>query len=66
MLKLHRHVRSSVVLAIDPDYWAIAFLRKPFSEEMAKTSDGSKRAMRAEYTLVCRNHSANAKVAACA
>ena len=66
MLKLHRHVRSSVVLMIDPEYWSVAFLRKPFSEEMAKTSDGSKRAMRAEYTLVCRNHSANAKVQACA
>lgn len=65
-LVLHRHVRQSVVLALDPDYWAVAFLRSPFSEQMAKTSDGEKRAMRAEYTLVCRNHSANAKVVACA
>lgn len=65
-LVLHRHVRSSVVLALDPEYWAVAFLRSPFSEQMAKTSDGEKRAMRAEYTLVCRNHSANGKVVACA
>ena len=65
-LVLHRHVRQSVVLALDPDYWAVAFLRAPFSEQMAKTSDGEKRAMRAEYTLVCRNHNANAKVVACA
>ena len=63
---LHRHVRASVVLCIDPSMWAVAFLRSPFSEEMAKTSDGHKRAMRAELTLVCRNHNANAKVAACA
>lgn len=65
-LVLHRHVRASVVLAIDPEYWALAFLRNPFSEEMAKTSDGTKRAMRAEMTVVCRNHKANGKVAACA
>jgi hypothetical protein len=65
-LVLHRHVRASVVLAIDPDYWAVAFLRAPFSEEMAKTSDGHKRAMRAEFTLVSRNANASAKVAACA
>lgn len=63
---LHRHVRSSVVLCIDPEYWALAFLRQPFKETMAKTSDGTKTALRAEMTLVCRNHSANAKVVACA
>lgn len=65
-LVLHRHVRSSVVLCLDPDMWAVAFLRAPFSEEMAKTSDGTKKAMRAEFTLVSRNASANAKVVACA
>jgi hypothetical protein len=65
-LVLHRHVRSSVILCLDPDYWALAFLRQPFSEEMAKTSDGTKRAMRAEFTLVSRNSLASAKVAACA
>lgn len=63
---LHRHVRSSVILVLDPDYWAVAFLRKPFMEEMAKTSDGQKRALRMEATLVSRNHKANAKVVACA
>lgn len=65
-LILHRHVRSSVVLALDPEMWAVGFLRAPFSEEMAKTSDGTKKAMRAELTLVSRNASANAKVVACA
>lgn len=65
-LILHRHVRSSVVLCLDPEYWAVAFLRQPFSEEMAKTSDGHKRAMRAEFTLVSRNANASSKVVACA
>lgn len=65
-ITLHRHVRASVVLCIDPEYWAIAMLDAPFMEQMAKTSDGEKRALRAEFTLVSRNHAANAKVVACA
>lgn len=65
-LVLHRHVRSSVVLCLDPEMWALAFIDQPFSETMAKTSDGTKTALRAEFTLVCRNHAANSKVVACA
>lgn len=63
---LHRHVRSSVVLCIDPDYWAVAFLRNPFMEKLAKTGDGEKYMMLSEFTLVCRNEKASAKVVACA
>lgn len=62
-LVLHRHVRGAVVLLLDSSYWATAMLRAPFMEEMAKTGDGEKRAIRAEWTLVSRNHSASAKVA---
>lgn len=65
-ITMHRHMRSSVVMCIDPDYWAIAFLRRPFQEKLAKTGDAEKYQMLAEYTLVSRNHNANAKVAACA
>ncbi len=64
-LVLHRHVRASVVLCLDPEMWGLAMIDEPFSEEMAKTSDGKKTALRAEFTLVCRNHGANAKVVAC-
>lgn len=66
MVILSRYVRSSVVLAIDPDYWAVAFLRKPFVEELAKTGDGVKKQMIAEYCLVSRNPIASSKVVACA
>ena len=62
-LVLHRHVRGAVVLLLDSSYWATAMLRAPFMEEMARTGDGEKRAIRAEWTLVSRNHSASAKVA---
>jgi len=63
---LHRHVRSSVVLCIDPDYWALAFLRNPFMEELAKTGDGTKYHMVSEMTLVARSEAASAKVVSCA
>lgn len=63
---LHRHVRASIILCLDPDYWALAFLRKPFMEDLAKTGDGFKKAIRTEVTVVSRNQLASAKVAACA
>lgn len=64
-LVLHRHVRATVVLGIDPDYWAIAFLRNPFMEQLAKTGDGTKYHMVTEWTLVSRNEKASTKVVAC-
>lgn len=63
-LVLHRHVRSSVVLAIDPEYWALAFLRRPRMETLAKTGDAEKRMLLLEATLVCRNEKASAKIVA--
>jgi hypothetical protein len=66
MIKLHRHVRSSVILILDPDYWAIAQLRTPQMLNLAPTGDAEKVSMLAELTLVARNHLASAKVAACA
>lgn len=63
---LHRYIRSSVVLCIDPEYWAVAYLRKPFMEKLAKTGDAEKRQLIGEFTLVSRNHNASSKVQACA
>lgn len=60
---LHRHVRGVTIMAIDPDYWSLAFLRNPFMEQLAKTGDGVKYQMISEWTLVCRNEAASAKVA---
>lgn len=62
---LHRHVRVNTVLCLDPEYWAVAMLRTPFMEQMAKTGDGIPYALRSEFTLVSRNHNASAKVANC-
>lgn len=63
---VHRHVRTSVVLVIDPTMWAIAYLRRPYMQQMAITGDADKRMLLLEGTLVCRNEKASAKVVACA
>jgi|SRR6185436_10378918 len=62
---LHRYMRSSVVLNIDPDFWAIRWLRKPLKRELAKTGDGTKYQIIAEWALVARNWRASSKVVAC-
>lgn len=63
---LSRYVRASVVLCIDPEYWALGFLR-PFNKvALAKTGEAEKSLIRAEWTLICRNNAASAKVVSCA
>lgn len=62
---LHRYMRTSVVLCLDSSMWATAFLRRPYTEQLAKTGDGTKHQMLAEFCLVARNWKANAKVVAC-
>lgn len=66
MVMLSRYVRSSVVLCIDPEYWAVAFLRGFRTTPLAKTGDAEKRLINTEFTLVCRNPKASSKVVACA
>jgi hypothetical protein len=61
---LHRYMRSSVVLALDPNYWAIAFLRRPMARELARTGDGTKYQIICEGTLVARNYQSSAKIVA--
>lgn len=62
---LHRYMRSSVVLCLDDEYWAIRWLRKPLKRELAKTGDGTKYQIICEWALVARNWKASSKVVAC-
>lgn len=62
MLSRYMRTNPSCLLAIDPDYWATAWLRRPFMEPLAKTGDGEKRQILAEWTLVARNPNSSAKV----
>jgi hypothetical protein len=66
VVTLSRYVRASVVLCLDPEYWAVAFLRKPQMKDLAKTGDATKKLIVTEFGLVCRNPRASAKVVACA
>jgi hypothetical protein len=59
---LHRHVRSTVLLCVDPEYWAVSFLRRPFVESLSKTGDNTKKHIVTEWGLVSRNEKASAKV----
>jgi Family of unknown function (DUF5309) len=65
-VRMHRHVRPSIVLCLDPDMWAISFIDRPFMEKLAKTGDGDKYQIVGEWGLVSRNEAASAKVVSCA
>lgn len=65
MVVLSRYVRDSVVLCLDPDYWAVAYLRKPTMKDLARTGDATKKLIVTEFGLVCRNPNASAKVVGC-
>jgi hypothetical protein len=66
MIVLSRYVRSSVVLCIDPDYWAVGFMRAFKKTPLARTGEAEKMLISSEWTLVCRNNAANSKVVSCA
>lgn len=63
---LNRYGRDSVVLCIDPSFWAVRYLRKPLKRELARTGDARKYQIITEWALVARNWKANSKVVACA
>jgi hypothetical protein len=57
-------MRTVTLLCLDPNYWAIAFLRRPMARELARTGDGTKYQIITEATLVARNWQASSKVVA--
>lgn len=64
VLQLHRYMRTSVVLILDPDYWAIRYLRPFQKRELAKTGDGTKYQIIGEAGLIARNWRASSKIVA--
>jgi hypothetical protein len=62
MVVLSRYVRNQAVMCIDPDYWAVSFLRRPKVVPLAKTGDATKKMIIGELGLVCRAPLANGKV----
>ena len=59
----NRFSRSRQAYIMQPDMWAVAFLRDFTFSELAKTGDASKNFLLAEYTLESRNEAASGLVA---
>ena len=55
----NRFSRSRDCFVLQPDMWAVAFLRDFQLMDLAKTGDAEKKAMLAEYTLVSKNEKAS-------
>ena len=58
----NRFSRSRDCFVIQPDMWAVAYLRDFQMLDLAKTGDAQKKAMLAEYTLVSKNEAASGAV----
>ena len=58
----NRFSRSRDCFVLQPDMWAVAFLRDFQLMDLAKTGDAEKKAMLAEYTLVSKNEAASGAV----
>jgi len=61
---LNRFMRSATLLALDMEYWSVAFLRPIKYEERAKTGDASRGEILCEFTLVGDQPDASAKIQA--
>lgn len=61
---LNRFQRTGTLLALDFDYWSVAWLRGIKFEERAKTGDATRGEILCEYCLVGDNPDASAKVQA--
>lgn len=60
-----RQVRARDVLVLQPDMWAIAFLRNMIEIDLAKTGDSDRRQVLSEYALVARNEKSSGGVFDC-
>ena len=61
----NRFSRNRDVFVLEPDMWAVAYLRDFKLMDLAVTGDAQKKAMIAEYTLVSKNEAANGAVFDC-
>lgn len=59
----NRFSRSRDLHVLQTDLWAIAYLRKPKAEDLAKTGDADKGWIVTDYTLECRNEKGSGIVA---
>ncbi len=61
-LTLNRHMRQSTIFCLSPEHVSAAFLDGIQMENLAKTGDAEKKLLITEFTLVCDNPDAHAKI----
>lgn len=59
----NRFQRERDLHILDPEFWAVAYLRSPFSQPLSKTGDADNKQILVEYTLEARNQAASGLVA---
>lgn len=58
----NRRMRTRDVYVLDPDMWAVAYLRPFFTQDLAKTGDSTRKQIIVEYTLEAKNPKANGAI----
>ena len=61
-IALNRYMRTGTLLALDPEYVSVGFLRPIKFEERAKTGDATRGELLTEFTLIADNPDAHAKI----
>lgn len=61
---MNRHMRTGTLLALDPEYVSVGFLRPIKFEERAKTGDATRGELLTEFTLIGDNPDAHGKIQA--
>jgi hypothetical protein len=58
----NRRMRTRDVAVLQPDMWAVSYLRPFFTQDLAKTGDSIRKQIIVECTLECKNPKANGAV----
>jgi hypothetical protein len=58
----NRRMRTRDVAVLQPDMWAVSYLRPFFTQDLAKTGDSIRKQIIVECTLECKNPKANGGV----
>jgi hypothetical protein len=61
-IMLNRYQRTGTLLALDPEYVSVGFLRPIKFEERAKTGDATRGELLTEFCLIGDNPDAHAKI----
>jgi len=55
----NRFQRETSAFVLDPEFWSVAYYRDFKQEDVAKTSDATKKALLVEYALIAKNEAAS-------